>query len=247
MTERIFIGTSNISLPGNKLSFPKKFQDKSRLHYYSSLFNSLEVNSSFYKTPLPSTFTKWSLDTATEFQFSVKLTRDITHVKKLAAGVEGIEKFILAANELQQKRGCLLVQFPGKITLDYFSTVEQILTAVADAGARDPWRVAVEFRHASWYVSETMEMLDEYKASVVMHDIPGSKNQEVNKKAPFVYYRFHGPAGDYRGSYDSAFLHDTAKDIKKWTAEGKTVFAYFNNTIGSAYDNALLLKKFTRS
>ena len=53
--------------------------------------------------------------------------------------------------------------------------------------------------------------------------------------------RFHGPAGDYRGSYDSAYLHDTAKDIKKWTAEGKTVFAYFNNTMGEAFNNLTFL------
>ena len=76
------IGTSGIVVPGNKLSFPAAFQHKSRLNYYSSLFNTLEINSTFYKVPMQSTFEKWSLDVPEQFQFTIKLWREITHVKK---------------------------------------------------------------------------------------------------------------------------------------------------------------------
>ena len=78
------IGTSNIVVPGNRQSFPPGFRDKSRLHYYASLFNTVELNSTFYKVPMASTFNKWSLDVPENFQFTIKLWRDITHVKNLA-------------------------------------------------------------------------------------------------------------------------------------------------------------------
>jgi uncharacterized protein YecE (DUF72 family) len=61
-------------------------------------------------------------------------------------------------------------------------------------------------------------------------------------KANFVYIRFHGPKGDYRDSYTGNFLNGMATEIRKWTMEGKDVYAYFNNTIGSAFDNAMILK-----
>lgn len=241
----IFIGTSNVTMPGNKQSFPKKFRNGSRLHYYSSLFRSVEINSSFYKTPLYSTFNKWQLDTFPDFWFSVKLTRDITHAKNLGGELTGIQKFLEAANGLQDKKGCLLVQFPGKITLAYYSKVEQILEAIAAADYSNDWNIAVEFRHAGWYVGETMELMDEYNASLVLHDIPRSANTTLNKKAGFVYYRFHGPTGNYRDSYDKKFLEEAAISIQQFAKKGKPVYAYFNNTIGNAYENALLLQQLT--
>jgi uncharacterized protein YecE (DUF72 family) len=236
----IRIGTSNIVVPGNKQTFPAEFQLKSRLNYYSSLFNTLEVNSSFYKVPMYSTFEKWSQDVPVDFQFSVKLWREITHCKNLNADLEQVDKFLKAAAGMGKKKGCLLIQFPGKITMEYFKEVENIIERVAqlDSG----WKKAVEFRHNSWYIGETYEMLDEFDASLVLHDIPKSRLLENKTKANFIYLRFHGPKGDYRDSYADAFLKEKASQIKGWLKEGKDVYAYFNNTIGSAYDNAHTLK-----
>jgi uncharacterized protein YecE (DUF72 family) len=61
-------------------------------------------------------------------------------------------------------------------------------------------------------------------------------------KAGFVYLRFHGPKGDYRESYSDQFLKSKAEEIRGWLSEGKDVYTYFNNTIGSAFDNAVTLK-----
>ena len=77
----IRIGTSNGHLPGNKITFPPPFQLKSRLHYYSTLFNSIEVNSCFYKTPLRSTYEKWVQDVPEDFGFTLKLSR-ILHTQR---------------------------------------------------------------------------------------------------------------------------------------------------------------------
>jgi uncharacterized protein YecE (DUF72 family) len=241
------IGTSNITLPGNRSTFPPAFQQKSRLHYYASLFNTLEVNSSFYKLPMPATFEKWSNDVPKNFRFSLKLWKEITHVKDLKIDLKKIDQFFSAANFIGDKKGCLLIQFPGKINLGYYRQIEKILHRIQRVNHLQPWKVVVEFRNADWYVSETMELLDEYNSSFVLHDIKKGKNQDVNKNADVVYIRYHGPQGDYRGSYPDSFLLEQAGKIKRWLISGLDVYAYFNNTIGNAFENARTLMAMTES
>src|SRR4249920_403941 len=97
-TATIRIGTSNGYMPGNKITFPPAYQLRSRLHYYSSLFNTIEVNSCFYKTPLRSTYEKWANDVPADFQFTLKLSRDITHAKDLNADISCMNAFLEAAS-----------------------------------------------------------------------------------------------------------------------------------------------------
>lgn len=243
IVKQVRIGTSNIVIPGNKQSFPSPFHLKSRLHYYSTLFNSVELNSTFYKIPMRSTFQKWSMDVPDDFQFTIKLTKEITHIKNLAYDLGLIEKFISAARGTGAKKGCLLIQFPGKITFGYFEQVEMILHKLAEADAGNEWKRAVEFRHPSWYIGEAYELLDEYNTSMVLHDIFKAKSIDLNKKARFVYLRFHGPEGDYRGTYANDFLQQKAIQVRNWVQQGKEVYAYFNNTMGDAYNNAVQLKR----
>jgi uncharacterized protein YecE (DUF72 family) len=239
---KLHIGTSNIVVPGNRQSFPEQFRDKSRLHYYSTLFNSLEINSSFYKVPLPRTFSRWTTEVSTGFTFTVKLWKGITH-NKLVYDHADIEKFLRAADQLHEKKGCLLIQFPASITADNSGKVFDILNYVRLSDPDEKWRIAVEFRHNSWYFREIYELLNEYDATMVIHDIPASKVTEQLTEADFVYLRFHGPKGDYRDSYSDEILAQRTKQVVKWMKSGKDVYAYFNNTIGSAFENAILLKK----
>ncbi|RYY67470.1 MAG: DUF72 domain-containing protein [Chitinophagaceae bacterium] len=238
----IFIGTSNVVLPGNKTLFPSEHQDKSRLQYYALLFNSVEINSSFYKVPLPKTFEKWAADVPPGFQFSIKVPKTVTHAKELRYNPADLDYFLTAAERAGIKKGPLLIQFPGKITVDYYGQVETILEQVRRQSADVHCKMAVEFRHSSWYVGETMELLDEYEASLVIHDMPKSKPPDINRKAPFVFLRMHGPAGDYRGSYGDEVLEKYAKQIRSYVKKGKDVYCYFNNTIGAAFDNARALQ-----
>jgi len=239
----IYIGTSNVVIPGNKKSFPEEFHSTSRLHYYSNLFNSVEINQSFYKMPLRSTYEKWAKDVGDDFKFSVKLSKEITHVKNLEGDHSIMEQFFNSANGIGIKRGCLLVQFPGKITLEYFSRVEKILRALKEYDREGAWQKTVEFRHPSWYISETWELLDEFSTGVVLQDHPKAKLFELNGKASFIYIRFHGPSGDYRDSYSVEFLRQKAVEIKGWMKKGKDVYVYFNNTIGNAFENARTLQQ----
>jgi uncharacterized protein YecE (DUF72 family) len=247
MTGKFRIGTSNGYMPGNKSTFPPAFQPGSRLRYYSSLFNTIEVNSCFYKTPLRSTYEKWAGDVPDDFQFTLKLSRDITHAKELRGDLTCMDNFLQTAQGAGSKKGCLLVQFPGKITLEYFNQVENIFEQLSAHDPSQEWRKAIEFRNESWYVGETNELLNAYNATMVLHDFSKAKISALPVKANFVYMRFHGPAGNYRDSYTQTFLDEKAEVIREFMRSGKDVYAYFNNTAGNAFENARYLQsKFTQ-
>lgn len=235
-------GTSGLVLPvPNKLAYPPAFRDKSRLTYYGSLFNSIEINSSFYKVPQAATVKKWAASVPDDFVFTFKLWRDITHVKQLAFQEADVIRFMEVINEAGAKKGCLLIQFPPGVTVEQYGQVEQLLDIVQGINPADGWKVALEFRHSSWYIGEVYELADEYECSIVLHDIPKSRNERLNARADFVYLRFHGPAGDYKGGYTDDYLARRAKQIRAWIKEGKEVYVYFNNTIGDAIKNLVTL------
>ena len=229
-------GTSGLVLPvPNKQSFPPEFRDKPRLTYYSNLFNSLEINSCFYKIPRPITIKKWTEEVSSDFVFTFKLWKGITHLKQLDFSPADVHHFISVINEAGHKKGTLLIQFPPSLTIDAYGKVEQLLQLIPG------WKIALEFRHPSWYIAEGYELADEYGASIVLHDMPKSPNMHLNKHASFVYLRFHGPAGDYKGGYTDEQLQHHADQIHTWLKAGKEVFVYFNNTAGDAVQNLLTL------
>lgn len=239
-----WIGTSNIVVPGTKKTFPDAFQSSSRLTYYASLFNSLEINSSFYKVPMPATFEKWCAEVPASFRFTVKMWRDITHAKALAFKKDDIHFFMEAANRVRnENKGCLLIQFPASITIQFIDQVAAILEEVLQKDPQHTWQTAVEFRHNSWYNDRVYQLLNRYRASPVLHDMPASALSDLPANASFVNLRFHGIKGDYRGSYESAHLQQYAIKIRSWLQEGRQVYAYFNNTIGNAFENAQELKR----
>jgi uncharacterized protein YecE (DUF72 family) len=241
-----FTGTSGLLLPvPNKEFYPEAYKTKSRLCYYGSLFNSIEINSSFYKLPMASTVARWAADTPDDFRFTFKLWRDITHNKGLVFAESDVPLFMERIAGAGDKKGCLLVQFPGSIKPVYMQELEQLLMQIRNANEDlKQWKVAVEFRHASWYQSDTYEMLEALDMGLVLHDklIEGAKMLDVD--TDFVYVRFHGPNGNYRGSYDDNFLYEYASYIREWLADGKQVYAYFNNTMGNAIQNLESLRNY---
>jgi len=240
---RVWIGTSNVVIPGSKKDFPLEFQAGSRLAYYGSLFRSVELNCTFYKLPLSRTLEKWATEVPADFRFTVKLWKGITHQKKLVFDVQDIDRFMHTVDHLGSKKGCLLVQFPGSITSDYSDHVQEILERIHQQNKDGNWQVAVELRNASWYHELTYELLNKYRASLVFHDKGSSRTPKSNEAISCVYLRYHGPRGDYKESYPDSFLQEQAEAIHQWTQSGKEVYVYFNNTIGNAFQNAQLLQK----
>jgi uncharacterized protein YecE (DUF72 family) len=240
-----YTGTSGLLLPvPNKEFYPEEFKSKSRLCYYGSLFNSIEINSSFYKMPMASTVARWAMETPEDFKFTFKLWREITHGKGLAYQAEHIHHFFERIDAAGAKKGSLLIQFPGSIKPFHMRELEQLLLRVREADPQQTWNVAVEFRHQTWYQTDTYDMLDALDMGLVLHDKLIAGAAFVDAATDFVYVRFHGPDGNYRGTYEDQFLYEYASYIRDWLREGKRVYTYFNNTMGSAIQNLETLRRY---
>jgi uncharacterized protein YecE (DUF72 family) len=238
-----FAGLSGLELPVPKYKFPAEYQAASRLTYYSTFFNSLEINSSFYKIPLKATVERWTLAVDNDFRFTFKLFREITHVKNLNFDISHVNQFINTISA-STKKGCLLVQFPPGLNCVCVQQLDRLLNTIRLADPDKSWKVAVEFRNRGWYNEDIYHILEAYDSSLVIHDIPASATPLSHFSANTIYVRFHGPTGNYRGSYTDAFLRDYAEYIREWLREGKIVYVYFNNTAGDAFNNLVALNSF---
>lgn len=234
-TSSYYSGTSGLVLPIKQSAYPDAYKGASRLTYFASLFSSIEINASFYQVPKIATVEKWSDSVPDNFRFTFKVPKTITHAKNLAFSVEDVEQFAEAVSGIGGKKGCLLVQLPPKVSSERQDEVEGLLECLK--GDAPDWKIGVEFRHPSWYNKEVYRMLQRCGAGMVEQDLPASPTPPVKVAEDFIYLRFHGPGGRYRGSYDEAFLQSHAKRINKWLKEGMEVYVYFNNTMGDAMGN----------
>jgi uncharacterized protein YecE (DUF72 family) len=244
---KIFTGASGLVLPvPNKQSYPPEFQDKSRLAYYSSLFNSLEVNSSFYKVPMAATVRKWTQSVPDDFRFTFKLWREITHNKELIFKADDVQRFLQVIANASEKMGCLLIQFPPSTQIKARLQLEKLLIAIHDSPDQFQGKIALEFRHKSWYHEDIYELARSFKACIVIQDLPASATPLIFDQPEHVYLRFHGPNGAYRGSYTDDFLYEYAQYLNEWKAEAKDVYVYFNNTMGNAVHNLISLNSYLK-
>jgi uncharacterized protein YecE (DUF72 family) len=244
VNQLFYSGTSGLNLPVSRSKYPAEFQGKSRLQFYASLFNSIEINSIFYKLPRNATVANWAESVPDNFRFTFKVSKTITHAKGLQFAVKDVRDFIDTVNNIGEKKGCLLAQFPPSLKIEKMDQLQSLLETLGEATHNSGWKVAIEFRHSSWYEREVQELLEEYDAAMVIQDMPKSATPLDYVKGDFVYLRFHGPEPRYRGDYSDDFLKQYAGYINNWINEKKTVYAYFNNTVGAAVENLVTLNKF---
>lgn len=247
MQGKFYSGCSGLVLPMPKAQYPPEFQEKSRLEYYAHLFNSLEVNSIFYKLPRVATITNWVESVPENFRFTFKLSKTVTHVKELDFKSKDVSDFMRTIEPAKDKKGCLLVQFPPGLKIEKLDQIQNLFEVLGEETHDSGWNVAVEFRNSSWYEREVYELLAEYDFGLVRQDIPASATPADKESGDFIYLRFHGPEPRYRGSYTDEVLKKQARQIKEWMKEGKTVYAYFNNTMGDAVNNLQTLNKLVLS
>ncbi|HUS01884.1 MAG TPA: DUF72 domain-containing protein [Chitinophagaceae bacterium] len=239
-----YSGCSGLDLPVPRAQYPPEFEGKSRLAYYASLFNSIEINSIFYKLPRHSTVVNWALTVPDDFRFTFKVSKTITHVKNLDFAVKDVGDFIKTVENIGDKKGCLLAQFPPSLKIEKLDQLQNLLEALGEASHDTGWKLAMEFRNSSWYEREVYELLEEFNVSMVIHDIAASASPLQPLVGEFIYLRFHGPEPRYRGSYSNEYLQQYAEYIKQWIKEGKTVYVYFNNTVGDAVGNLITLNTY---
>jgi uncharacterized protein YecE (DUF72 family) len=237
-----YSGLSGLELPIPKYKFPEEHRDSSRLTYYATFFNSIEINGSFYKLPLQKTLLKWTSMVPASFKFTFKLWQEITHAKDLAFKEEDVSAFIKAISVIGERKGCILIQFPPSLGVSAIPELDALLGYLRRVD--DSWPLAVEFRNRSWHDARVYDILEKNEATVVVHDIPKSRTPFVDHRSAVIYLRFHGPTGNYRDSYSESFLAEYATYIKEWLAENKTVYVYFNNTMGDAFKNLQTLNNF---
>jgi uncharacterized protein YecE (DUF72 family) len=212
---------------------------RDRLAAYTELFDTVELNASFYHWPRETAFASCRRRLPPGFVLSVKAPRGLTHAKKLYAPEVWVDRIARCWHELGDKRAVLLVQLPPNLPrddarLDYF------------LGALPDWiRVAVEFRHESWHVEEVFRLLERHRAAYCV--ISGADLPCILRvTAPFAYVRLHGPDRHtlYGGSYSDDDLAWWADRNREWEASGLDVFAYFNNDGGgNAVLNAEILRR----
>lgn len=148
VTPGYYSGTSGLLLPvKNKLFYPEEFQDKSRLCFYGSLMNSIEINSSFYQVPMASTVKKWANEVPEGFKFSFKLNKEITHNKGLAFDPEAVKHFMGVINGAGPQKGCLLVQFPPSVRIGQIRQLALLMEILRESDPEKDWNIALEFRH----------------------------------------------------------------------------------------------------
>ena len=236
---KILIGTSGWHYKHwlGGVFYPEGTRGAEMFEFYARHFNTVEINNSFYRLPLATTFDAWRESSPRGFCFAVKASRFITHMKKLKDPESSSEKFFLAAERLREKLGPILFQLPPrwKVNTERFS---EFLAALPREH-----KYAIEFRDESWFVAPVFELLRKYNVAFCVHDFAEMKvPNEIT--ADFTYIRFHGPtSAKYWGSYSDDQLRAWAARIEDWRL--KAVYAYFNNDPGGeAVKNALRLKEF---
>jgi uncharacterized protein YecE (DUF72 family) len=192
---------------------------------------------------MAATVAKWSDSVNENFLFPFKFWKQITHIKNLNFYRSYVELFLKTVDHAGEKKGCLQIQFPPSFDIENSDNLNELLRCIKDFDPKNSWKIAIEFRNTSCYKKETYLLLDIFKAAIVIHDFRISAPPFIESKADFVYFRFHGPDSNYRGSYSEDFLIEYTKRIKEWINKGKIVYIYFNNTRGDAYNNLISLNK----
>jgi uncharacterized protein YecE (DUF72 family) len=206
--------------------------------HYSSVFDTVEINNTFYRLPEATTFAKWAAGAPRHFLFAIKASRFLTHMKKLAAPEEPLQRLFSRMQPLGRHRGPVLYQLPPGWKLDR-ERLEHFLQVLPRRA-----RHVVEFRDPSWYRSDVLELLQAHRVALCLHDMRGSATQRV-RVGPFVYVRFHGASGTYSGSYSDDRLQAWAEWLHAQRASGVDTYAYFNNDVGGhAPRNALTIRRF---
>ncbi len=205
------------------------------LERYAAEFDTVELNSPFYRLPSAGVFGAWGRRVPPGFRFAVKASRYLTHIRRLREPQEPLERLWGRARRLGDRFGPVLYQLPPR-----WRPNERRLAEFLAALPSHPQ--AVEFRDARWYGPMTDTLLDEAGVALCLHDMPGSTTKP-RPIGPFVYVRLHGAGERYGGRYPSQRLAAWADRIAGWSAGGLPVWAYFNNDIGGhAFRDAVRLR-----
>jgi len=216
--------------------YPDKLPKAKWLEFYATHFTTVELNNSFYRLPSEAAFATWRDSSPANFTFAVKVSRFITHIKRLKNTQEAVETFMSRAKILGEKLGPLLYQLPPNMHRND-GVLESFLSALPRG-----MKHVFEFRHQSWLEEEVFEILHKYNIGLCVFDMPSLACPLV-VTADFAYIRFHGSTGLYSSCYSDEELADWAKRLTNLAADLEATYIYFNNDAEAfAVRNAITLR-----
>jgi uncharacterized protein YecE (DUF72 family) len=218
--------------------YPKGLPPARWLEHYATLFDTVEVNNTFYRLPKRDSVARWVEQTPERFVFTVKASRYLTHIKRLTDLGPGVERFYerIAPLVSSPKLGPVLWQLPASFRRD-----DERLAAALER--LPPGRHCFEFRHESWFTPEIYELLRAHGVALVIGDHPERLFQSNELTAGWTFIRFHYGGRGRNGNYSKRELEEWAERIDDWRSRVE-VYAYFNNDWhGYAVRNGLRLRK----
>ena len=215
--------------------YPPGALSRSYLGIYSRYFNSVEMDTTFYGTPRGNVIHSWVASTPGDFRISAKTPRTITHERALVGALDLMLEYLSAMNELGEKLGVVLLQFPPSFIASRFNTLQTFLSELRTDRQAQDIRLAVEFRHASWYTEEraTSAMLSDYGVCWAATEFPGLPI-DIHPTTDFLYIRWIGQHGSYQ-IHDRERVDRTVQLQQWWRLlqpyldRVESIYGYFNN------------------
>ena len=239
MAQSVRIGTAGWTIPSAvSPDFPGEGGHLSR---YSRRFDVAEINSSFHRPHRPATYARWAETVPPDFRFCAKVSRNITHERRLVDAMEPFEGFLAEVAPLGTRLGPLLIQLPPSLAFDL--SVADAFFGMARGRFAGP--VALEPRHARWFAEPADGLLRAHGISRVAADPARAESADAPGGSPsLVYMRLHGSPRVYFSSYEEPYLEALAGRLRRHAETGAEVWWIFDNTAhGAAAPNALAFLK----
>ena len=222
----------------NGVFYPPRMPTRHWLMHYAGHFETVEVNSTFYRLAKPDAVARWVEDTPPDFVFTVKASQYLTHMKRLTDMDRGVGRFYEAIAPLaaSPKLGPVLWQLPPNFRRDD----ERLASAIDNL---PPGRHCFEFRHETWFEPDVMALLRERGVALAIGDDARRAKDPLEVTADFTFVRFHYGTRGRRGNYSDTELDEWAGRLRQLAAQAEC-FAYFNNDWeGFAIRNGLHMKQ----
>jgi len=205
--------------------YPEKLPQRLWLTRYSTVFSTVELNTTFYRLPKAEAVDRWRDETPPGFLFACKGSRYLTHLKRLTEVGQGLDRFFSLVRRLKEQLGPALWQIPPQMSKADPARLQRFVDHLPS-----DIQHAFEFRSEAWYTAEICDILDSRGVAFCEHDL-------VDKRPPrttgqFRYLRFHGRTGKYSGRYGRRGLAPHAQSLDAWRRRGLDAYVYFNNDVG---------------
>jgi uncharacterized protein YecE (DUF72 family) len=204
--------------------YPAGLPQRRWFEHYATLFDTVELNATFYRLPTREAVDGWRGQAPPDFCYAVKVGQFGSHRMKLRDPAGWLANHLDRVERLGDHLGPNLVQLPPRWRRDT-GRLDDFLAA---APRRIRW--AVELRDRSWLHDDTYEVLARHGAALCLHDLLAG--HPWVRTAAWTYVRFHGPdavARPYHDRYTGRRLWRVAERLGGWLDEGSDVYAYFNN------------------